>query len=150
MDVCMRVRVIIIRVWQRIESSLESVDNCLSDWIIWNDSWRGSTTRSKPFFPIWGIYVFFLVFFFLPASFNLFASHQCVPRLLWTCFKIYSEFLLEFQSKVFKVPSLFQSVLTNSGCFALHGILAPLTGFITRWTSKNQRTTCIKRQKWPL
>ena len=30
------VRVIILRVWQRIESSLETVTNVWSDWIIWN------------------------------------------------------------------------------------------------------------------
>ena len=41
-------------------------------------------------------------------------SHKCVSKIPWTCIKIYTEFLLEFQSKVSKVPSLFQSVLTKS------------------------------------
>ena len=41
-------------------------------------------------------------------------SHKYVSNIPWICLIIYTEFLLEFQSKVSKVPSLFQSVLTNS------------------------------------
>ena len=37
-----------------------------------------------------------------------------VSHMPWTCLIIQTEFLLEFQSKVSKVLSLFQSVLTNS------------------------------------
>ena len=38
-------------------------------------------------------------------------SHKCVSIFPWTCLIIYTEFLLEFQSKV---HSLCQSVLSNS------------------------------------
>ena len=41
-------------------------------------------------------------------------SHKCVSKMPWTCLKIHTEFLLEFQSNVSKVPSLFQNVLINS------------------------------------
>ena len=55
-----------------------------------------------------------LYFFENLESNSLPTRHKCVSNILWTCLIIYTEFLLEFQSKVSKVPSLFQSVLTNS------------------------------------
>ena len=48
------------------------------------------------------------------GSNSLPTSHKYVSEIPWTYLKVYIEFLLEFQSKVSKVPSLFQSVLSNS------------------------------------
>ena len=42
-------------------------------------------------------------------------SHKCVSNILCTCLKKFTQnFFLELQSKASKVPSLCQSVLSNS------------------------------------
>ena len=49
---------------------------------------------------------------FLNLRYNsLSMSHKCVSKIPWTCLKIYTEF---HQSKVSKLPSLCQSVLSSS------------------------------------
>ena len=71
MCLIMGVRVTIIRVWQRIESSLENVTNGLGDWIIWNGCRWGSTTRSFLFEASRFLCLLSQVF---PASFQLFVG----------------------------------------------------------------------------
>ena len=62
----------------------------------------------------WQDYPQELDFFLNLWSYSLPMRHKCVSKIPLMCLKIDTYFLLEFQSKVSKVPSLCQSVLSKS------------------------------------